>query len=84
MDNRAIQIVRDYYRKDLGLESNSGIPMDDLDVYIVWKCKTLQNWKYMLSTNIPDTRYFEVTYNGDKEEFYLDSYVKENNQCIKL
>ena len=37
----------------------------------------------MLSTNIPDTRYFEITYNGDKEEFYFDSYVKEINKCIK-
>ena len=50
------------------------------EVYIVWLCKTLQNSKSMLSTDIKDGRYFEVTYNGDKDEFYLDSYVKESNE----
>lgn len=54
------------------------------DVYIVWMCKTLQNRKALLSTPVPDTRYYEVTYNGDKEEIYLDAYVKEKNSCIKL
>ena len=54
------------------------------DVYIVWMCKTLQNSKALLSTPVPDTRYYEVTYNGDKEEVYLDAYVKEQNSCIKV
>ena len=54
------------------------------DVYVVWMCKTLQNSKAMLSTPVPDTRYYEVTYNGDKEEAYLDAYVKERNSCIKV
>lgn len=74
-----MQMVVNYYNNDLKTERK----ITDLDVYIVWKCKTLQNWKYMLSTNIPDTRYFEITYNGDKDEFYFDSYVKECNKCIK-
>lgn len=82
MDKKVIQMVVDYYHNDLTIEQH-GIPITDLDVYVVWKCKTLQNWKYMLSTNVPDTRYFEVTYNGDKEEFYFDSYIKECNKCIK-
>lgn len=77
MDKIVVQAVCDYYRNDLGID------IKDEDVYIVWKCKTLQNWKYMLSTNIPDTRYFEITYNGNKEEFYFDAYVKEVNKCIK-
>ena len=54
------------------------------DVYVVWMCKTLQNSKAMLSTPVPDTRYYEVTYNGDKGEAYLDAYVKEKNDCIKV
>ncbi len=54
------------------------------DVYIVWMCKTLQNSKAMLSTPVPDTRYYEVTYNGDKEEAYLDAYVKEKNNCFEV
>ena len=47
-------------------------------------CKTLQNSKALLSTPVPDTRYYELTYNGDKEEVYLDAYVKEKNSCIKV
>ena len=56
----------------------------DDDVYIVWMCKTLQNSKALLSTPVPDTRYYEVTYNGDKKEAYLDAYVKEKNGCFDV
>lgn len=53
------------------------------DVYCVWLCKTLQNIKGLFSTTIPDQRYYEMTYNGDKDELYFDCYVKEKNECIK-
>lgn len=52
------------------------------DVYVVWFCKTLQNWKALLSTDLPDGMYFEVTYNGDKKEAYLDVYKKIRNVKI--
>lgn len=57
---------------------------ENFDVYVVWLSKTLQNNKALLSTTIPDGLYYEVTYNGDKKEFYLDSYVKEYNEVITL
>lgn len=57
--------------------------VSDLNVYIVWKNKTLQNWKYLLSTNLPDLMYYELTYNGDKKEWYLDAYRKVENRCIR-
>jgi hypothetical protein len=53
------------------------------DVYVVWFCKTLQNWKALVSTTLPDQMYYEVTYNGDKKETYIDAYKKFNNICIK-
>lgn len=53
------------------------------DIYVVWHCKTLQNSKALLSTSVPDGRYFECTYNGDKKELYLDAYEKEQNICYK-
>ena len=28
--------------------------------------------------------YYELTYNGDKKELYLDAYKKFENRCIKL
>lgn len=52
------------------------------DIYVVWISKVLQNNKALLSTTYPDTRYYEITYNGDKNEFYFDAYVKEINQTI--
>lgn len=54
------------------------------DVFVVWSCKTLQNNKALLSTNISDGMYYECTYNGDKNELYFDAYKKWENKCIKL
>ena len=59
-------------------------PITINDVYVVWSCKTLQNFKALLSTPIPNGMYYECTYNGDKNEFYFDAYKKWENKCIKL
>lgn len=60
------------------------VDVDLVDIYVVWSCKTLQNNKALLSTNISDGMYYEITFNGDKNELYLDAYKKQFNQCIKL
>ena len=52
------------------------------DVFIVWYCKTLQNWKALAGIYERD-EYFELTYNGDKKELYLDVYKKLENICLK-
>ena len=55
-------------------------PLSVEDLYIVWFSKTLQNWKALISTNRSgDGLYFEVTHNGDKEETYVDTYLKISN-----
>jgi len=53
------------------------------DVYVVWFAKTLQNWKALVSTTLPDGMYYEVTYNGDKLETYIDAYKKFENIVVK-
>lgn len=53
------------------------------NVYIVWLCKVLQNNKALVSTTVEDGMYYEVTYNGDKDELYLDAYKKQENICFK-
>lgn len=54
------------------------------NVFVVWSCKTLQNYKALLSTTVSgDGIYAEYTYNGDKQELYEDVYKKLTNQCIK-
>ena len=56
--------------------------VDPNEIYAVWLCKTLQNNKGLFSTNIEDGKYYEATYNGDKDELYLDTYVNSKNECI--
>ncbi len=56
----------------------------DFDVFVVWNCKTLQNSKALLSTTISDGMYYELTFNGDKQELYFDAYKKFENRCIKV
>ncbi len=58
--------------------------LDVFEVYVCWVCKTLQNNKALLATTLKDNMYFEVTYNGDKKEMYLDAYKKEKNVRIKV
>lgn len=53
------------------------------DVYVVWFSKTLQNWKALVSTMLPDGMHYEITYNGDASETYLDAYKKFDNVCVK-
>ena len=78
-DNQAMDIVARYALEHVDKTDK----IEPFSVYIVWKAKTLQNWKYLISTTIPDGMYYEVTYNGDKEEWYLDAYKKFENRCIK-
>lgn len=54
------------------------------DVFVVWSCKTLQNNKALLSTNVSDGMYYELTYNGDKHELYFDAYKKWKNICFQV
>jgi hypothetical protein len=51
-------------------------------ISVVWFCKTLQNWKALLCTTMRDRMYYEVTYNGDNCEAYLDAYTKVENVRI--
>jgi hypothetical protein len=80
MDKTVIKLVMDYVLSHLDKSDET----PQFEVYTVWKAKVLQNWKYLLSTTLPDGMYYELTYNGDKGEWYLDAYKKFDNQCIKV
>lgn len=58
--------------------------IDESEVFIVWMCKTLQNNKALASTTLLDGMYYELTYNGDKKELYLDAYKKWQNMRISV
>ena len=74
--------VVEYFNERVEKIDNTKITIDD--VFVVWYCKTLQNAKALLSTNVSDGMYYELTYNGDKNELYFDAYKKWENKCIKL
>ena len=63
-------------------DKNGDISADN--VFIVWMCKTLQNCKALLSTTVCDGMYYEITFNGDKKEFYFDAYKKWQNCCVEI
>ena len=65
-------------------DKSDSFKISEDDVFIVWSCKTLQNNKATVSTTVSDGMYYELTYNGDKKELYLDAYKKWENKCIKL
>lgn len=79
MDEKAIKIVENYIVEHL--DKSDEIP--NFSVFTVWKVKALQNWKYLLSSTLFDGMYYELTYNGDKKEWYLDAYKKFENQVIR-
>lgn len=79
MDEKAIEIIKKYILEHLDKSDET----PKFSVYTVWKVKVLQNWKYLLSSTLFDGMYYELTYNGDKKEWYLDAYKKFENQTIK-
>lgn len=80
IQEKAKQILVDSYNA-LYIDGKKEITKDD--VYIVWFCKTLQNWKALASTKIPDGMYYEITHDGDKNETYVDVYKKWENFWVK-
>lgn len=76
------ELVVNYFNERSDKTDKTRITEDN--VFIVWSCKTLQNNKALVSTTISDGMYYEITYNGDKNEVYLDAYKKWENKKIEL
>lgn len=74
------KLVREYAIEHL--DKSDEIPK--FKVYVVWSVKALQNSKALLSTDLKDGMYYELTMNGDKKEIYFDAYKKFENKCIKI
>lgn len=79
LQEKAINAARTVLFNKFGYNVNE---ITQESMYIVWFCKTLQNWKALVSgVNIKE--YIEVTYNGDTQEVYVDVYKKAYNKCLK-
>lgn len=75
------KIVVKYFNDHADKTDRKQITEDD--VYVVWSCKVLQNNKALVSTNVSDGMYYEITHNGDKGEIYVDAYKKWENFVVK-
>ena len=78
--DECIVIIKDYVLEHLDKSDET----PEFEVFVVWQCKTLQNHKALLSTTLHDGMYYECTYNGDKQELYLDAYKKFENRCYNI
>lgn len=63
MENRAIEIVKEYALRHLA----DNDPSADFKAHLLWQCKVFQNWKFLLSTSLSDDKYYELNYNGNKK-----------------
>ncbi len=51
-------------------------------LFLVWSCKTLKNWKAIYACP-REKMLYEVTYNGEKQEYYVDFYTKTTHLAVE-
>lgn len=73
-----MKMVEDYATEHLD-KSDGEI---EFDVYVVWQCCILGNYKWLLSTTLADGMYYEVTWDNDRQCYYFDAYKKWENKAI--
>ncbi|MFQ8988729.1 MAG: DUF6275 family protein [Intestinibacter sp.] len=77
------EIVVDYFNSQADSTDKNG-KITEENVFIVWSVKVLQNNKALVSTTVSDGMYYEITYNGNKKEIYVDAYKKWKNYVVKV
>jgi hypothetical protein len=71
------------YEKALDLVKRDYTDFDTDFIKLVWFTKTLKNWKAIIADIRPGGNFYEVTYNGEAQETYIDTYKKLNNVVVK-
>lgn len=74
-------LIKSVLKSHVNKESNI---ITDKDISITWFSKQLQNWKALAITNLNDNKYYELTFDGDKERIYLDEYDKLSNTVYNV
>lgn len=73
----------DYQEKLVkALRKEYGVTVDN--VIAVWFSKEIQNAKglFIIDSDALKDFYYEVTYNGDKNETYIDRYLKIEHSVV--
>ena len=76
----AIGIVREYVLS----RANKGQEPPEFEVIPVWYCYILGGWKCLLTTDIKDGMYYEVTFDKERGHAYLDAYKRWENVDIDM
>lgn len=71
--NALIKVLKEKYDEDFIIS----------DLHLVWFAKELQNYKCVIIDLKDNQRYYECTYNGNKDELYVDIYEKKYNISFK-
>lgn len=71
--NELIKELKEKYNEDFKIE----------ELHLVWYAKELQNHKCTICDLRSNQRYYECTYNGDKNELYVDIYDKKYNTKVE-
>ena len=77
-EEQAMKIVEDYILEHL----DKSDPKPDFHIYIVFKSYILGGCKFLISSSLYDGMYYEVTFNQESGDWYLDAYKKFENRCI--
>lgn len=70
--NAIINVAKEKYGEDYKIE----------DVQVVWMVHLLGYKKGIYIDNGQNQRIYEVTYNRDKNEMYVDAYEKQSNTVV--
>lgn len=78
----AKQVVVQNFNEHRNPERSPALTTDS--VHIVWFAKVLGNWKAIVASPLARGLLWEVSFNGEKNEIYLDVYSKLNNVKIPM
>lgn len=70
--NAIIKTIKETYNEDYTIEH----------IHVVWCCRILGFYKGIFIDDGENNRMYEVTYNRDREEMYVDAYEKDLNNVI--
>ena len=67
-----------------GLDPTDNVSITIDDVYVVWFGYILGNMKAIISTNLPDGKYYEVTYDKDEKRIFADCYTRLKQKIVYI
>jgi hypothetical protein len=67
-----------------GLDPTDNVSITIDDVYVVWFGYILGNMKALISTNLKDGKYYEVTYDKDEKRIFSDCYVRLKQKIVYI